>query len=113
MKIPYYSVVGSVGRKIIYVSNRDGTRKTWIYDPAENKTYPTTKHPPILVTTPRHSESKNTIIYTYDVAHGKELHRLCIVDIEDGNENCLENLEPMRIFSLVWNGTALALTGSY
>ncbi len=109
--IPYYSVVGSVERRIIYVSNRDGIRRAWIYDPVENKSYPITKHPSILVAIPRHSES-NTIIYTYDVAHGKELHRLCIVDIEKGTENCLEDLDPMRIFSLVWNGTTIALVGS-
>jgi len=109
--IPYYSVIGDASGKIVYVSNRDGLRRTWVYDPVEKKNTPITAHPPVIVAVPRRSES-NKIVYTYDAAEGRELHRICIVDIDERRETCIKELEPMRIFSLAWDGESIALTGS-
>ncbi len=110
VKIPIYTTLGISQNNLVYLSTEEGIRSLWSMDLA-------TKELKKLTTEPIHSvaipvKTSPYIIFTRDVAKGKELHKVFYVNVLSGVEKLLVDTPPMRIFGISFDGFRAAFTAA-
>lgn len=110
VNVPTYSVVGLATDRVAYVSNEGGFTALWSLEPVSGERVRLTPKPIHSVARPR--KSSPLVVFTRDVAAGRELQVPYVVDVRGGEEEVLADVPPMRFFGMVWDGERLVFSGS-
>ena len=110
VRIPLYGTLGITANNLVYLSTQEGIRSLWSIN-LESKSVKrlTVKpvHEPVIPTA-----TSPYIIFTRDVAKGKELHKVFYTDVRSGKEELLADTPLMRIFGIAFDGSKVAFTGA-
>ncbi|MEZ0289767.1 MAG: S9 family peptidase [Sulfolobales archaeon] len=106
---PYVLLGLDLRGRVVYQTTEGGFSSIWALDSDGSKKKLTEK--PILWTA-EVSESRDRVVFTRDIAGGRELQLLGYIDLHNDNEVVFENMEPMRIFSIVNESSRIVFTGA-
>jgi len=109
VRAPLFSVVGYAREKLVYVTTQEGSRSLWILD---IKTGEKIKIADDIIGISDIVHDSPYLIYTIDVAKGKEQHKAFIVNIDKMERYEVEAITPRRITSIVFDGEKFALSSS-
>ena len=110
IKVPRYALVGRALNYPVYLSTREGVTSLWRIDPKDCSSKRLTTKPVHGAAPPK--PNCPYVVFTVDVAGGKELHRIYYVDIRSGKESLVSDTPLMRIFSLAIDGERVAFTAA-
>ncbi|MET1159800.1 MAG: S9 family peptidase [Thermoprotei archaeon] len=109
VKIPTYTVLGYTSDYLVYVSNKSGVTSIWLYDTKTGHEVEAIRGPVSGVFRIRFE--KPYIIYTRDVARGREQHKVYIYSAT--SKSTIElSMEPMRVFSGALDEDRIVFTGA-
>ncbi len=108
--IPIYSVIGCSGKGVILYGLHEGISSVSVFDTESRKIKRLSKYSVAEIARPLPGVDK--IIYTRDIAKGAEKHEIRFIDInEETDEKLIENIEPMRVVGMAYDGKDIAFTG--
>ncbi len=110
VKIPLLSLMGRACDRIIYITTEGGIMSIWSMDLDSGDRRSVVKGPIHGLARPR--PSSPYIIYIRDVTKGMEQHKIFCVDLREEEEKLFVEMDPMRIFGLVFDGSKTAFVGS-
>ncbi len=109
VRAPLFSVVGYAREKLVYVTTQEGSRSLWILN---IKTGEKIKIADDIIGISDIVHDSPYLIYTIDIAKGKEQHKAFIVNIDKMERYEVEAITPRRITSIVFDGEKFALSSS-
>lgn len=110
VRTPSYSLLGLAGGRVVYLSTLEGVLSLWSMDESGGDRRRLTVEPVHGVALPR--PESPYVVFTRDVARGRELHKLFYVDAYSGGEKLLADTPLMRIFGVGFDGSKVAFTGA-
>ncbi len=109
-RIPSYALLGYTFDRIVFLSTREGVTSLWSMDPGSGRLYRHTVESINGAADPR--PGSPLLFYIRDVSRGRELHGIFYTSIHGGGEERLQDIPPMRIFSITYNGSKVFFIGS-
>ncbi len=109
VKAPLFSVVGFTMNKIIYVTTLEGVRSLWLMDISNKEKIKLAED---VSSVSNVVQGSPYLLYTRDVAKGKELHKAFIVNIESLEQYEVSSLAPRRITNGCFDGEKFAISSS-
>ncbi|MEM0044121.1 MAG: S9 family peptidase [Sulfolobales archaeon] len=105
---PYVLLGVDLRGRIVYQTNEGGFNSIWVLDSSGRRRL---SQKTILWTT-EVSESRDRVVFTRDIARGRELQKLGYIDLSRDEEIIIDDIEPMRIFSIVNKSSMIIFTGA-
>ncbi len=109
IRIPLFSLVGRTMDRIIYTTTEGEVVSIWSMDLDGGDRRRCVEGPIHGVAMPR--PNSPYVVYTRDVTKGMEQHKIFYKDANNGEERLLD-MEPMRIFSMAFDGSRIAFAGA-
>lgn len=110
VNVPIYATLGAVGNNLVYLSTQQGTRGLWAFDLDSKSAKKLTTGPVHEPAIP--SPDSPYVIFTRDMAKGRELHKVFYTDVKSGEEKVLADTPLMRIFGIAFDGSKVAFSGA-
>lgn len=110
VRTPIYTVAGLAGRRLIYLSNAEGTTDLYALDLETGSRTRLTSGERILgIAT---SPSSKILVYARDTTAGKEISTVVFADTETGERFEAQGFRPSRILGLAWDGSRVAISSA-
>ncbi len=107
--IPGYALLGETHGRIVFLSSLEGEVNLWSMDPEGRDLRRLTSEP--IVDAEKPDPRSPYVVFSRDVARGRELHRLFIVDARGDGERLLAETPLMRILSFVYRAGEAVFVG--
>ena len=106
---PQYGLVGIASERLVYGSTKEGSTDLWTAN-LDGSNEKLLAKEIILVARPRSRDKR--IYYTLDVAKGRELHKIYVVDLDGNYKDQALEMDAMRIFGLVHYNDKVIFSGA-
>ena len=110
IRVPLLTLMGRTKNRMIYITTEGGTMSIWSMNFSGEDRRKCVQGPIHGVARPR--PTSPYVMYTRDVTKGMEQHKVFYMDANDGEERLLVEMDPMRIFSMTFDGSSVAFVGA-